>query len=559
MKFSRLILSGIFCCFLLSQCTSSAGENEDSILAEINGYSVSEAHFLTSFKELYYRTGQSIAPDPSTRKAILDSEFNTYVLAVHAMDHGMNKREELELTKARIQARVWTEEFKRQLLFDELELTESDLREYFVRFNTKVRASHLYAETREESVQLLARIEVGESFEELAKEVFGTPYLQNNGGDVGFFSTDEMDVSFEEAAFSNPPGSIVGPVQTAQGYSIIKVTDRVQNPILTEADFQRQRPELEEYARKKREELYEREHLEEFVESVMVDQRFLDALLKELNGLVGREGGVAGITLQKLDTDEPVLEHKYGILTLDQWAAEWRITPVEYLEGISSAHHLTSVLSGIAYRSYISERAREAGIPEQPAVLSSVEQTYLNALAREVEDEIKASITFSPAELYTTFKANPDRFVEPKQVLLQRIVVSSSQKAQQIYTALQQGRPFNEMLQRYTESNEDLMVDGILNYQQWAHLGHLGEELQELEQNYITKPIAYQANEYHIYKCLDIKEARALRFDEAKEAVKNILLEQKFRESRAELISQVKRKHNAFVNLERLEEINIEI
>ena len=103
------------------------------------------------------------------------------------------------------------------------------------------------------------------------------------------------------------------------------------------------------------------------------------------------------------------------------------------------------------------------------------------------------------------------------------------------------------------------MVDGILNYQQWAHLGHLGEELQKLEQNYITKPIAYQANEYHIYKCLDIKEARALRFDEAKEAVKNILLEQKFRESRAELISQVKRKHNAFVNLERLEEINIEI
>ena len=534
-------------------------EKEESILAEIDGYSVSEAHFLTSFKELYYRTGQSIAPDPLTRKAVLDSEFNTYVLAVHAMDQGIDKRKELALTKARIQARVWTEEFKRQILFDELVITESDLREFFVRFNSKVRASHLYADTREEGEQLLARIEAGESFEELAKEIFGTPYLQNNGGDVGFFSTDEMDVSFEEAAFSNIPGSIVGPVQTAQGYSIIKVTDRVQNPILTEADFQRQRPELEQYARKKREELYEREHLQEFVESVMVDQRFLDALMKELKGLEGREVGIAGITLQDWDTDEPVLAHKYGVLTLDQWAAEWRITPVEYLEGISSSYHLTSVLSGMAYRSYISDQAREAGIPEQSSVQSSVEQTYLNALAREVEDEIKASITFSPAELYTTFEANPDRFVEPKKVLLQRIVVSSQQKAQQIYATLQQGRPFNEMLQRYTESSEDLMVDGIMNYQQWAHLGHLGEELQGLEQDYITKPIAYQANEYHIYKCLDIKEARALRFDEAKEVVKDILMEQKFRETRAELITQVKRKHNAFVNLERLEEINIEI
>jgi hypothetical protein len=36
-------------------------------------------------------------------------------------------------------------------------------------------------------------------------------------------------------------------------------------------------------------------------------------------------------------------------------------------------------------------------------------------------------------------------------------------------------------------------------------------------------------------------------------------LEQKFREARSELIDQVKIKHNAFIDLERLEEINIEI
>jgi len=103
------------------------------------------------------------------------------------------------------------------------------------------------------------------------------------------------------------------------------------------------------------------------------------------------------------------------------------------------------------------------------------------------------------------------------------------------------------------------MVDGIMNYEQWARLGHLGQELQQLEPDYVTLPIAYQANEYHIYKCLDIIEARSLRFDEAKEAVQDILLEQKFREARTQLIDQVKIKHNAFIDLERLKEINIEI
>ena len=153
MKFSRFLLSGIFSCFLLSQCTSSINEESETVLAEIDGYAVSETHFLTSFKELYYRTGQAITPNLSTRKAVLDSEFSTYVLAVHAMDLGLDKQEELAFLKPRIKARVLTDEFKRQLFYlNELEVNESDLREYFVRFNTKVRASHLYAETREERV-----------------------------------------------------------------------------------------------------------------------------------------------------------------------------------------------------------------------------------------------------------------------------------------------------------------------------------------------------------------------------------------------------------------------
>ena len=50
MKFSRFLLSGIFSCFLLSQCTSSINEESETVLAEIDGYAVSETHFLTSFK-----------------------------------------------------------------------------------------------------------------------------------------------------------------------------------------------------------------------------------------------------------------------------------------------------------------------------------------------------------------------------------------------------------------------------------------------------------------------------------------------------------------------------
>ena len=47
--------------------------------------------------------------------------------------------------------------------------------------------------------------------------------------DIGRFTTDELDIAFENQAFSMAIGDIF-PIQTAQGFSIIKLTDRVTRP-----------------------------------------------------------------------------------------------------------------------------------------------------------------------------------------------------------------------------------------------------------------------------------------------------------------------------------------
>lgn len=53
----------------------------------------------------------------------------------------------------------------------------------------------------------------GESFEALAEEVFTNPYLANNGGDIGEFTVDEMDIAFENAAFALNVGDVSAPVK----------------------------------------------------------------------------------------------------------------------------------------------------------------------------------------------------------------------------------------------------------------------------------------------------------------------------------------------------------
>ena len=78
---------------------------------------------------------------------------------------------------------------------------------------------------REKAESLLARLEKGESFGELAKEASDDPVSASKGGDLGFFGRGVMTPEFETAAFSLEKGGRSGVVKSAFGFHIIEVTD----------------------------------------------------------------------------------------------------------------------------------------------------------------------------------------------------------------------------------------------------------------------------------------------------------------------------------------------
>lgn len=78
---------------------------------------------------------------------------------------------------------------------------------------------------REKAESLLARLEKGESFEELAKEASDDTVSASKGGDLGFFSRGVMTPEFETAAFALEKGGRSGIVKSAFGFHIIEVTD----------------------------------------------------------------------------------------------------------------------------------------------------------------------------------------------------------------------------------------------------------------------------------------------------------------------------------------------
>ena len=70
-----------------------------------------------------------------------------------------------------------------------------------------------------------ARLDAGEAFEDVAKDISTCP-SSAKGGDLGFFGKGQMDPAFEKAAFELEPGQTTGVVKTSFGYHLIKVTDK---------------------------------------------------------------------------------------------------------------------------------------------------------------------------------------------------------------------------------------------------------------------------------------------------------------------------------------------
>jgi len=91
---------------------------------------------------------------------------------------------------------------------------------------TETRARHILLDSKDAAVDAIKRLDNGEDFADLAKELSTGP-SGPNGGELGYFRRGAMVPSFELASFQMDVGSYSKePVQTQFGWHVIKVEDR---------------------------------------------------------------------------------------------------------------------------------------------------------------------------------------------------------------------------------------------------------------------------------------------------------------------------------------------
>ena len=167
----------------------------------------------------------------SEQLEITDQDIEDY-FAAHSdafMTPERVKVQYLELDISTLDPGIEVDELAVQTLYDEQSLKyvtpeERRARHILIRLLPDADDAAVAA-AQEKALAIETRLDTGESFEELAKELSEDPGSAANGGDLGFFGRGVMAPEFEDSVFELQKGERSQPVKSPFGFHIIELVE----------------------------------------------------------------------------------------------------------------------------------------------------------------------------------------------------------------------------------------------------------------------------------------------------------------------------------------------
>jgi peptidyl-prolyl cis-trans isomerase C len=240
-----------------SSSSSSGGSASDPVIAKVNGMDIRESDLAMAEEDLGPEL-QQLPPD-HRREQIINYVADVMLAAQAAEGRNLQKTDDF---------RQREQFFRRKLLMGLMlqdharsQVNEEALRKVYdeqikpMGATEEVRARHVLFradpkdpkaqdEARARAQVALERIKKGEEFATVATELTEDPSGKENGGDLDYFTKDQMVPEFANIAFQMQPGQVSNPVRTQFGWHIIKLEDRRNRPV---PEFEKVRPQIETF------------------------------------------------------------------------------------------------------------------------------------------------------------------------------------------------------------------------------------------------------------------------------------------------------------------------
>ena len=174
---------------------------------------------------------------------LLERAIDGYLIARAARATDLAERADVKLRIKRAEDEVLSQVYLSETIAEKV--TEDALRERYAKAaadsgQEEAHARHILVDTEEQAKQVIADLDKGADFAALAKERSTDPG-GSEGGDLGWFSAEQMVPEFSTAAFAMEPGSYSKqPVKSQFGWHVILLEEKRKAPAPTFEEMQSQ-------------------------------------------------------------------------------------------------------------------------------------------------------------------------------------------------------------------------------------------------------------------------------------------------------------------------------
>lgn len=539
MKWTKKICSKISFLFVLLTLTNLNAKgifNKNEILASVGKKNITVGEFLTRYSD--YITSSGIKDNIVTRRSILNNMINEILL----FDYDDNNK--IFSNPEYIKELKWAEKqtilafLKDQEIYAKLTATESELRDAFYKTNMKIAARHLFAETEEEAENLYQLLQTGADFNQLAKQVFTDSTLQNNGGYLGFFTWGDMDPAFEDAAFNLKIGEISKPIKTKFGYSIIKVEQKVANPLLTEDEFLRKKKHDERIVKMRKIPYEEEKFINKIFDSkkLKIDDEAISTLYDYLTKKNQME--ISSYNQKKFPFVVKYENKNYSLIEIQQKLDE---LPTFHRRKISSFQNLKTIIKGFVLQDILFNLAIKKGYDRNPQVIKTISNYHNNIFLRYKREEVANAKVFPDSAIHQFYKDNPQYFMNENQINLQEIIVDRKELADSLFELIKNENDFGQLASKFSIRSWSAKNGGVIGLSKISKFGGLKDTLRKSNVGEVIGPIKIQQM-FAILKVLEKKNGTVKNYDEVKALAERLLKKEKSKPIMEEYIDKLRTK-----------------
>lgn len=387
--------------------------------------------------------------------------------------------------------------YRKRQIVDKVLVTDEELHRHYraTHRDRALRLGGIMVETREEAQQVVAALEAGADFQQLAREGSLHQETGEHGGDSGTYKLkDQTRPTIAEKVFHLGIGRISEPVpfsyEGQKGYVVFKVLDAV--PVPLESSEQRIREELISWKMATRTQALLDSLREEYAPRIMYHR-------------ISLLSAVDGASLSDSTGKKALCTFKGGQIALADFlqnAQKIRISPRELADSSRVVALLQSIF--IPERLFLQE-AKALGLDQDSELLdflSRKREELLISLLRQ--REVDQHTTASDEEAQAFFDAHPEKFTSPETIVVTEILVPSDSLAYRLKRELQEGADATQLAVQHTMREEALHHSGNLrlNVYTQAFYPSIYEAAQHLEVGEVGGPVP-TGEGYSVFRVID--------------------------------------------------------